>query len=1064
MVNVTQKFNFQKMLKLKIGKNLAKKSADKKKTLRLFFIISLVFLVALVILAPAVVQAAETKGPTDQPSPAPAPTTSPAPKTSPSPSPSPGTSPTPAAAAGAGIISKLLSSVGEHVVSAIVTLGGALISLFGKLLILMMEVLVWISMYNNFIDTPYVNKGWVVLRDLVNMFFVLGLLFIAFVTVLKIEKYQWNRLLARLLIMAVLVNFSKTICGIIIDFFQVIMLTFVNAFKDITGANITNALKVQDWLKVEAAGEGISWQQGLLAISGVILGVFYVIIAFVVVVIFCVMLAVRMVALWMLVVLSPLAFFAWTFESGKIAQYSQQWWNEFFNYCIIGPFIAFFLWLSLVTIVQLNYNQMVPSYDPAKREGAKIGDMKGGTMDNVLSILLGVVILVMGLSQAGKMGVAGASLATSAAGKVKSMTVGNLERAATRVGAVAYGAARGAVRAPFRGAGIAVGALGQRAELKGGRLGQIARGARLIGTKEGRVTLGERFRASTLATIGGQPGARVDQRQKEIDNQANMLKRAGADKDPVIAQKFYDRYKNKKDAMGMQAWLGVMGKEGKVTADNFHEAAGIGAFDHYGKVGMTKEGKIDMSRTDNNAKLAIEQQGRQMEKDFEEKNGFRRSFSPFIRDPITNAWLEVKPGEEGEKQKALDSQKSIRTSGVDKMSKALNNAQFANVRDASAMEAFGLLVGVGENESIAKRAGEPGLKNVEARSKEMATILMGPENEREALIEEMAKDKKLEGKDKDKFVKAKKAEFVSVRKNATAEQIQFVQTAYVVSTGKHIQGTGETEIQGKPNEKLAKLFKEKQSEERTPFNLNFGGTPIALSRLDYQKIQQARKEGKPADQLKKMILAEVERVEIGADGKPREDENGKRIKVKIKEAEVNSIVNNQGVLDNVNKIESMMPELLRTTKDKGQIVKNANSLLGAGAGNIINLDFVVEDSMTNSSSILKQEELRKDLTINVTTHINRLSNMAKQPGGASEIDINKITILIENIIHSVEQEAEQTGYSPEYFNLEELKKEVADMNLMKGKDEAAQRKAAENIKKKLAALDLFKEKTTKGKK
>jgi len=62
------------------------------------------------------------------------------------------------------------------------------------------------------------------------MSFILILLIIAFATILRQESYS-KKLLPKLLIMAVLINFSRTIFGLLIDFSQVIMLTFVNAFS-----------------------------------------------------------------------------------------------------------------------------------------------------------------------------------------------------------------------------------------------------------------------------------------------------------------------------------------------------------------------------------------------------------------------------------------------------------------------------------------------------------------------------------------------------------------------------------------------------------------------------------------------------------------------------------------------------------------------------------------------------------------------------------------------------------------------------------------------------------------
>ena len=66
------------------------------------------------------------------------------------------------------------------------------------------------------------------------MFFVVVLLIIALATILNQEKYSYKTWLPKLILMAVLINFSKMICGLIIDVAQVVMMTFVNAFKDVS--------------------------------------------------------------------------------------------------------------------------------------------------------------------------------------------------------------------------------------------------------------------------------------------------------------------------------------------------------------------------------------------------------------------------------------------------------------------------------------------------------------------------------------------------------------------------------------------------------------------------------------------------------------------------------------------------------------------------------------------------------------------------------------------------------------------------------------------------------------
>ena len=54
-----------------------------------------------------------------------------------------------------------------------------LVDLFGKLLLVIVHLLISVAQYNDFMNSPAVTTGWVIIRDLVNMFFVVILLIIA---------------------------------------------------------------------------------------------------------------------------------------------------------------------------------------------------------------------------------------------------------------------------------------------------------------------------------------------------------------------------------------------------------------------------------------------------------------------------------------------------------------------------------------------------------------------------------------------------------------------------------------------------------------------------------------------------------------------------------------------------------------------------------------------------------------------------------------------------------------------------------------------------------------------
>jgi len=237
------------------------------------------------------------------------------------------------------------AAIGDWAGEVIGGLIGWIISAFGLILVLVMKALVLVAQYSNFIASPAVSNGWKMVRDICNMFFVLVLLIIAFATILKIENYSYKKWLPKLILMAILINFSKTICGLLIDFAQVVMLTFVNAFKDIAAGNLITNLGITDILTLAQTSSDIGFWE---IIGSYVLGLIYIMIALVVIVTMLAMLVMRIVMIWIYVVLSPAAYLFSAFPGGQ--KYASQWWTEFTKNLIVGPVLAFFIWLSFVSL------------------------------------------------------------------------------------------------------------------------------------------------------------------------------------------------------------------------------------------------------------------------------------------------------------------------------------------------------------------------------------------------------------------------------------------------------------------------------------------------------------------------------------------------------------------------------------------------------------------------------------------------------------------------------------------------------------------------------------------
>jgi len=319
----------------------------------------------------------------------------------------------------------------DAIMSVLANITYALIQFMAKLLVVVINIMVAVAQYSKFLGVDAVEKGWAIVRDVCNMFFIVVLLIIAFGTILRLENYRYNRLLARLIIMAVLVNFSKFIAGFLIDFSQVVMLTFVNAWRDIAAGNFTSALGLQDIVSLsrdQNLDVGSSSNVGAV-LTALLLGLALVTIATIVMAIIAIVLVLRILALWFLIVLSPLAFLLKTYPSTE--KYAARWWQEFGKYAVTGPVVAFLLWLTLAIIA--SPTNISTDVFINKTEGSAIVDTSDTGMDarisaaittigdsqKLLSYMIGIMLLVGTLVITKELGVAGGQMAGQWADKIK---------------------------------------------------------------------------------------------------------------------------------------------------------------------------------------------------------------------------------------------------------------------------------------------------------------------------------------------------------------------------------------------------------------------------------------------------------------------------------------------------------------------------------------------------------------------------------------------------------------------------------------------------------------------
>ncbi len=210
----------------------------------------------------------------------------------------------------------------------------------------------WVTM-PNFVTVSYtrpdnliVQYGWTTVRDFTNLLFILVLVVIGIATALRIREYEVKRTIPRLIAVALLINFTPIVCGAIIDASNILMNFFLSAGSGgySTMINVlSNSANILISTIINFDVRNLF--NGVLLFQALFLVAFNFIAGFVLL-LFAVLLLLRHVALWILVILSPLAFFCWILPGTKSIW--NKWWNQFIQWCFVGVGGAFFIYLSQV--------------------------------------------------------------------------------------------------------------------------------------------------------------------------------------------------------------------------------------------------------------------------------------------------------------------------------------------------------------------------------------------------------------------------------------------------------------------------------------------------------------------------------------------------------------------------------------------------------------------------------------------------------------------------------------------------------------------------------------------
>lgn len=202
----------------------------------------------------------------------------------------------------------------------------------------------------SFITHPFVTEGWPFIQGIANIGFILVLLFIALAQTLHLDNYPVRRLLPRLLLAALLINFSLVISGVLIDTSRLLMAMMINILipggvNNLQGEiiNSSELLNLRIAVSTQVA-QKIALDPALVAVTAKLITAFLDTIFAIGIVVVVVGFLIRYIMLLLLLIVSPLAYLGSVLPN--TANLARRWWALFLKYVLYGPAALFLLLLA----------------------------------------------------------------------------------------------------------------------------------------------------------------------------------------------------------------------------------------------------------------------------------------------------------------------------------------------------------------------------------------------------------------------------------------------------------------------------------------------------------------------------------------------------------------------------------------------------------------------------------------------------------------------------------------------------------------------------------------------
>lgn len=245
-----------------------------------------------------------------------------------------------------------------------------------------------------------VRASWEIIRNFANMFFILALIIMAFGTIFDLPKFHWRNMLVPFLIAALLINFSFVIGSYIISVADGLTGVFLRQIGNVS--NISNGLALGS---ITYQGKDVTAALGgatatLTLITGLLFITIFTVISLFAMMTAAIFVVVRIVVLWFLLLVSPLAWVGSIFPNLRSQTWSK-WWSAFISWTFSLPIYIFFLSFAFIF---LNAKPQLAT--KVELSSANVGNILGAlfTFNDILFYIITLLFMIGGLAMAFKVG------------------------------------------------------------------------------------------------------------------------------------------------------------------------------------------------------------------------------------------------------------------------------------------------------------------------------------------------------------------------------------------------------------------------------------------------------------------------------------------------------------------------------------------------------------------------------------------------------------------------------------------------------------------------------------